>query len=127
MSDRPTTRRDLMRPVQLLGLAFVAAVFAGVVTLISMGFFQDHPADQTQRALFVAIVVTGITFIVTLVVIALLVLAVDPAQVAKTVDRPVLLPPEAESAGPAAAPGAEESAADGGEAPDAPDGDKPRP
>ena len=33
MSDHPT-RRDLMKPVQLLGLAFLAAAFSFVVTLI---------------------------------------------------------------------------------------------
>ena len=26
MTDKPTTRKDLMKPVQLLGLAFVAAL-----------------------------------------------------------------------------------------------------
>lgn len=96
MSDKPT-RRDLMKPVQLLGLAFAAAVFAGVVTLVTMGFFQAKPADQTANALVVAAVVAGITFIAVLVIVALLLLAVDPAQVAKTVDRPVLLPPEDET------------------------------
>lgn len=93
MTPEPT-RRALMRPVQLLGLAFVAAVFAGIVTLVSMGFFQARPADEIQRAVILALIVAGITFIVTLVVIALLVLMVDPAQVTRTVDRPLLLPPE---------------------------------
>ncbi|MBM3716691.1 MAG: amino acid transporter, partial [Actinobacteria bacterium] len=50
MTDKPT-RRDLMKPVQLLGLAFVAALFAGGVTLVSMGFFQSRPAEQVERAL----------------------------------------------------------------------------
>lgn len=90
MTDRPT-RRDLMKPVQLLGLAFGAAVFAGVVTLVSMGFFQGRTPDQQSRALVVAAVVAGITFIVVLVVVALLLLAVDPNEVKKTVDRPVLV------------------------------------
>ncbi len=96
MTDKPT-RRQLMRPVQLLGLAFAAAVFAGVVTLVSMGFFQSRFEGQGQRALAVAGIVAGVTFIATLVVIALLILAVDPAQVQKTIDRPVLLPPEDET------------------------------
>ncbi len=26
MTDKPTTRKDLMKPVQLLGLAFIAAL-----------------------------------------------------------------------------------------------------
>ncbi|MDQ1130123.1 amino acid transporter [Microbacterium sp. SORGH_AS_0888] len=93
MTPEPT-RRALMRPIQLLGLAFVAALFAGVVTLVSMGFFQAHPADEIQRALVLALVVAGITFIVTLLVIALLVLVVDPADVTRTIDRPLLLPPD---------------------------------
>jgi len=93
VSEKPT-RRELMRPLQLLGLAFAAALFAGIVTLVSMGFFQSGGADKMQRALVTALVVLGITFIVVLVVLALLLLAVDPAQVQKTVDRPVLLPPD---------------------------------
>lgn len=110
MTDRPT-RRDLMKPVQLLGLAFVCALFAGIVTLVSMGFFQSKPGDQIERALVIAAIAAGVTFIVVLVVVALLLLAVDPAQVGKTLDRPVLLPPEDEKSSPAS---------------DAPEGDKPR-
>lgn len=110
MTDKPT-RRQLMRPLQLLGLAFIAAAFAFVVTLVSMGFFQQRFAGQSEHALVVAGVVGGITFIVVLVVMALLILAVDPAQVAKTVDRPVLLPPEDEQAAPGdAAPDADDAA-----------------
>ncbi len=93
MTDKPT-RRDLMKPIQLIGLAVGAALFAGVVTLISMGFFQARPADQVQHALIVGLIVAGITFIVVLVSVALLLLAVDPAQVTKQVERPLLLPPE---------------------------------
>ena len=122
MTDKPT-RRDLLKPVQLLGLAFVAAVFAGVVTLVTMGFFQ-RPADPdiaarvVQSALVTAGVVAGVTFIVVLVVVALLLLAVDPAQIAKPVDRPVLLPDETPT-----------DAEGSGPAPDATprDGDSPRP
>lgn len=93
MTDKPT-RRALLRPLQLLGLAFGAALFAGIVTLVSMGFFQSRFAGQGQQALLVGGVVAGITFIVVLVTIALLILAVDPAQMEKTIDRPVLLPEE---------------------------------
>lgn len=99
MTDKPS-RRDLMKPVQLLGLAFIAAVFAGVVTLVSMGFFQTRPADQVQRALVLGLIVAGVTFIVVLVSVALLLLAVDPAQVQKQVDRPLLLPPDETSSAP---------------------------
>lgn len=98
MTDRPT-RRDLMKPVQLLGLAFGAALFAGVVTLISMGFFQQRFEGQSQQALVVAAVVAGITFIAVLVILALLLLAIDPAQVTKPVDRPVLVQKDEERAG----------------------------
>jgi Na+/melibiose symporter-like transporter len=110
MTDKPT-RRDLMKPVQLLGLAFVAAAFAGVVTLVSMGFFQNRVAGQSAHALVIGGIVAGITFIVTLVVIALLVLAVDPAQMSKTIDGPVLLPKKPKDAA-----GGESEASD----PDAP-------
>jgi Na+/proline symporter len=113
MSDHPPTRRDLMKPLQLLGLAFAAAAFSFVVTLISMGFFQQRYPAQSPHALMVAGIVGGITFIVTLLVIALLILAVDPAQVAKQIDRPVLLPPKGEEADAAAPASSESSRADG--------------
>lgn len=87
-----------MRPVQLLGLAFLAAVFAGVVTLMTTGVFQERPADQVRDGIELALVFAGITFIVTLVTIALLMLAVDPGKVAHAVDRPVLYPDEDSSA-----------------------------
>ena len=90
-AGRAPTRRDLMKPVQLLGLAFGAAVFAGVITAVSMGVFQSRFDGQAQAALTMAAIVAGITFIVVLVMLALLILAVDPAQVAKPVDRPVLV------------------------------------
>ena len=97
MTDPRPSRRDLMKPAQLLGLAFAAAVFGGVITLVSMGIFQDaRPVSAGElhphlKAWIVAGVVAGIVFIVTLVTIALLLLAVDPAQLAKQVDRPVLV------------------------------------
>ena len=48
-------------------------------------------AAITFRHRVTAGIVAGITFIVTTVTIALLMLAVDPAQISKTVDRPVLM------------------------------------
>ncbi len=91
MSDHEKpSRRDLMKPAQLLGLAFAAAAFAAVIALFSMGFFQDLDVTQRQHVLVVTAVIAGIAFIVTLVTMALLILAVDPNQVAKKVDRPVL-------------------------------------
>ena len=95
---RPPTRRDLMKPVQLLGFAFAAALFAGIITLVSMGFFQDLSDDQRMHVVVVSLVVAGIAFIATLVIIALLMLAVDPAQVTKPVQNGVLLPESDETA-----------------------------
>jgi len=101
--DKRPTRRDLMKPVQLLGLAFAAAAFAGIITLLTMGFFQDLGSDQRAHVVMVTLVVAGIAFIATLVIIALLMLAVDPAQMTKQVDQGVLLPDADES--PAVDPG----------------------
>lgn len=83
-----STRRDLLRPVQLLGIAFACAVFAGGVTLLTTGGFQ--PAVGVS-ALPLAAIVAGITFIVVLLGLSLLLLAVDPAEVERPRDRPVLL------------------------------------
>ncbi|KRB36951.1 hypothetical protein [Microbacterium sp. Root180] len=104
MSDDRPTRRDLMKPVQLLGLAFGAALFAGIVTLVSMGFFQQGGDGKAQSAIVLALIIAGVTFIAVLLIVSLLLLAVDPAQVTKQVDKPVLLPEE-EQDGPDAAPG----------------------
>ena len=105
MSHESPTRRDLMKPLQLLGLAFAAALFAGIVTLVSMGFFQAKPAEQHQSALMLALIIAGISFIAVLVIVALLLLAVDPAQITKTVEQGVLIDekndedPDAEASG----------------------------
>lgn len=101
MNHDRTTRRDLMKPVQLLGLAFAAALFGGVIALVSMGFFQELTDAQRMQVAIVSLVVAGISFIATLVIIALLMLAIDPAQITKPVDRAVLLPDEDTDAGPA--------------------------
>ena len=90
MTDDRPTRRDLMKPVQLLGLAFAAAIFAGVVTLVSMGFFETKTAAHHQSAVVLALIIAGVSFIAVLVIVALLLLAVDPAQITKTIDRGVL-------------------------------------
>ncbi|SFI50831.1 MULTISPECIES: hypothetical protein [Microbacterium] len=91
MTDPHPTRRDLLKPVQLIGFAFIAAAFAGVITLVTMGFFQTLTGDQRTHVIVVALIVAGIAFIVTLVGIALLILAVDPVEMSKPVDRPVLM------------------------------------
>ncbi|WP_040168073.1 hypothetical protein [Microbacterium gorillae] len=92
---KPTTRRELMRPAQLLGLAFIAAVFAGVVTAVSLGLFQgrgnaSQNAQTVAHALIVGGIMAGIVFIVVLLGISMLLLAIKPADVTKTVDHPVL-------------------------------------
>ncbi|WP_137844458.1 amino acid transporter [Microbacterium sp. 2FI] len=97
MSDDRPTRRDLMKPVQLLGLAFGAALFAGIVTLVSMGFFQQRTAEEAQAAVVLALIIAGISFIAVLVIVSLLLLAVDPAEVTKTIDKPVLVDDDPES------------------------------
>ena len=109
MTDR-SSRRELMRPVQLLAIAFACAIFAGGVTALSGGVFQSGVG---VGALPLAGIVGGITFIVVLLGLSLLLLAVDPQEVTKTIDRAVLLDDEP---GPdAGAPGASDA-----ENPDAP-------
>ena len=94
MSHESPTRRDLMKPLQLLGLAFAAALFAGVVTLVSMGFFQQRTSEEAQAAMMTALVIAGVSFIAVLLIVSLLLLAVDPADVTKTIDKPVLFDDE---------------------------------
>ena len=101
MTEHTPTRRDILKPVQLLGFGFAAALFAGLITLVSMGFFQDLTGDERGHVLVVTAIVAGISFIATLVVIALLMLAVDPAQVTKKVDQGVLLDEDDEKNPPA--------------------------
>ncbi|MFL0410071.1 amino acid transporter [Microbacterium paludicola] len=91
MTDKPT-RRDLMRPAQLLGIAFGAALFAGVVTAVTMGAFQALPGEAIARAWSTAGIMAGVAFIVVLLGLSMLLLVVDPAAQSKTMDRPVLLP-----------------------------------
>lgn len=105
MTEPRPSRRDIMKPVQLLGFAFAAAVFGGLVALVSMGFFTGLSDAQRGKVVVVSLVVAGISFIATLVIMALLILAVDPAQLEKPVDRAVLLPDEDDAPGAAAAPG----------------------
>ncbi|MBO9625920.1 MAG: hypothetical protein J7484_06060 [Microbacterium sp.] len=97
MSDEKPTRRDILRPLHLLGIALGCGVFAALVTLISTGAFTSRVntalANGTYHGLppvVLGLVVGGGAFIVTLIGLAMLMLAVDPADVTKTVDRPVL-------------------------------------
>ncbi|MGC5223606.1 hypothetical protein ACPW96_13575 [Micromonospora sp. DT81.3] len=87
MNDKPN-RRDLLRPLHLLAIAFGCAAFAGIVTAVTTGAVQGKDVGP------LALIVAGITFIVVLLGLAMLMLAVDPAQVQRPVDRPVLMPEE---------------------------------
>ncbi|GAA3668197.1 amino acid transporter [Microbacterium marinilacus] len=95
MTDKPT-RRELMRPAQLLGIAFAAALFGGLITAMSMGAFQALPGDAIVRAWTVAAIVAGVSFIAVLLGLSMLLLLVPPAEQSETMDRPVLLPREDE-------------------------------
>lgn len=103
MSEEKATRKELLRPLHLLGIAFAAGVFGAVVTLVSTGAFTERVniaiAAGTYDGLTpvaLGLVVGGGSFIVTLLVMAMLMLAIDPADVTKTIDRPVLYDPEPE-------------------------------
>lgn len=95
MTDK-TRRRDLMRPVQLLGIAFLSAAFAGIIAAVTMGAFQSLPAEEVLRIWGIAGIVAGIAFIVVLLGLSLLLLVVDPADVQRTIDKPVLRPDTSE-------------------------------
>lgn len=105
MTDAPS-RRDLLRPLHLLLIAFGSAAFAGLVTFMTTGGFQGK--DVWALALIVA----GVAFIAVLLGLAMLMLAVDPADVGKTIDRPVLLPDEPAAPTPAAPPAPDEDQSD---------------
>lgn len=101
MSEEKPTRRDILRPLHLLGIALACGVFAMIVTLVSTGAFTARVntaiANGSYEGLtpvMLGLVVGGGAFIVTLLMLAMLILAVDPADVTKTVDRPVLYDPE---------------------------------
>jgi membrane protein implicated in regulation of membrane protease activity len=60
------SRRDRTRPLELLGLAGILAVFTGVVVFMS------------TRDLVLGLIFAGVAFIAALVVLAMLALAVRP-------------------------------------------------
>jgi uncharacterized membrane protein len=68
MSTPPTppSRRDRTRPVELLLISAVLAIFIGLVVLMS------------TRQVVLALIFLGVAFIVALVVLAMLALAVRP-------------------------------------------------
>lgn len=100
MSDEKPTRRDILRPLHLLGIALACGIFAMVVTLVTTGAFtlkvNTAIANGTYDGLtpvVLGLVVGGGAFIAALLILAMLLLAIDPAEVTKTVDRPVLFDP----------------------------------
>ncbi len=69
MTDKPAPKpplRERLRPLELLGISAVLGVFAGLVVLMA------------TREIVLAAVFLGIAFIVSLVVLAMLALAVAP-------------------------------------------------
>ncbi|KJL33899.1 hypothetical protein [Microbacterium azadirachtae] len=104
-----TRRRDLFRPLQLVGLSLLCGLFAGVVTLIATGAFTDKVMRMVDKGTYGAIppwnlafIVTGGIFIAALLILSILILAVDPSDFTKPHDRPVLYDDDAESADAAA-------------------------
>ncbi|GAB3597634.1 hypothetical protein [Microbacterium tumbae] len=98
MTDDKPTRRELLRPLHLLGIAAVCGVFAAIVTLVSTGAFTSRvniaiaAGDyEGLTPIALALVVGGGAFIATLLILSMLILAVDPAQYQQEeLDRPVL-------------------------------------
>jgi len=136
-----TRRRDLLRPLQLVGLSLLCGLFAGVVTLIATGAFTDKVMRAVDTGTYAAIppwnlafIVTGGIFIAALLILSILILAVDPADFAKPHDRPVLYDEVDESAaapqttdhGGAAAADDAADAADAGDAAGSAEGDAPK-
>lgn len=109
MTDDKPSRREILRPLHLVGIALACGVFAAFVTLFSTGAFTEPVntaiANGTYEGLTpvaLGLVAGGASFIVTLLVLAMLMLAIDPADVTKTIDRPVLYDaPDDESDAPA--------------------------
>lgn len=98
MSEKKSTRRELLRPLHLLGIALGTGVFAAVVTFVSTGAFTTRVnnaiANDTYTGLtplMLGLVVGGGAFIVTLLIMSILILAVDPREYEhETLARPVL-------------------------------------
>lgn len=98
MSEKKAKRRELLRPLHLLGIALVCGIFAAVVTLVSTGAFTsrvnasiDNGTYQGLTPVTLGLVIGGGAFIVTLLIMSMLILAVDPRDYQdETLDRPVL-------------------------------------
>ena len=65
------SRRDRYRPAELIGLSSIIALFGGLVTLMS------------TRDVVLALIFFGVIFILTLMTIALLVMAIKPNDAEK--------------------------------------------
>lgn len=102
MSEKKTNRRELLRPLHLLGIALVCGIFAAVVTLVSTGAFTSRVTASIANGSYhgltpiaLGLVIGGGAFIVTLLIMSMLILAVDPREYQdKTLDRPVLFDEE---------------------------------
>lgn len=89
------SRRDVLRPIEYVGGAAIAAIFTGLVVLI------------TAREPVLALIIAGIAFIVVLMTLALLSMAIKPnAEETAEIDGPGPAAPDAakpdETDGPAA-------------------------
>lgn len=62
------TRRDRLRPLELIGLSAVIAAFTGLIVLMS------------TRVAYESLIWAGVAFIVSLVGIAMIVLAIKPKR-----------------------------------------------
>jgi len=98
MTDQTPSRKDILRPLHLVGIALACGVFATIVTLVSTGAFTSRVnlaiAKGTYEGLTpigLGLVVGGGAFIVTLLGLSMLMLAVNPADLTKTVSHGVLL------------------------------------
>ncbi|MGH3703058.1 MAG: ABC transporter ATP-binding protein [Agromyces sp.] len=71
------SRRDVLRPIEYVGGAAIAAIFTGLVVLI------------TAREPVLALIIAGIAFIVVLMTLALLSMAIKPnAEETAEIDGP---------------------------------------
>lgn len=107
MTDDKPTRRELLRPLHLLAIALVCGVFAAGVTFLSTGAFTARVNNAIAAGTYegltpigLGLVIGGAAFIVTLLVLSMLILAVDPGQYErKTMDKPVLYDDKADEDG----------------------------
>lgn len=101
MTDQKPSRRDLLKPLHLVGIALACGVFAMLVTVFSTGGFTARVNSSIAHGTYkdlppftLGLVIGGISFIATLLILALLMLAVNPTNVTKTIDRPILMDPK---------------------------------